>query len=149
LGLAGGGWQWRWPNGRRLDFAGRGRLVRIASVNGDLLLLRYRAGRLAEVTDRGRRKLRLRWRGTRLVAIEAPGFARAAYGFDDAGRLVSARTPGRGFEQYWYEDHAAPHRLTGAGASQEERSRFAYDASGRVVQSRATGASAAAVLWFE
>src|SRR5690606_10022711 len=78
LGLAGGGWQWRWPNGRRLDFDGRGRLVRIASVNGDLLLLRYRAGRLAEVTDRGGRKLRLRWRGTRLVAIEAPGFARAA-----------------------------------------------------------------------
>src|SRR5690606_13312412 len=114
LALAGGGWQWRWPNARRLDFDGQGRLVAIAAANGDRLRLRWRAGRFGEVVDRGGRGMVRRWRGGRLLAGEAPGFARLALGFDDEGRLVSARTPG-GLERYWYEDPRAAHRLTGAG----------------------------------
>lgn len=141
LALAGGGWQWRWPNARRLDFDGQGRLVAIAAANGDRLRLRWRAGRFVEVVDRGGRGMVLRWRGGRLVAVEAPGFARLALGFDDEGRLVSARTPG-GLERYWYEDPRAAHRLTGAGPDARARSRFAYDDAGRVVRSRAAGAPA-------
>lgn len=149
LALAGGGWQWRWPNGRRLDFDGGGRLTGIAATGGDRLRLRYRAGRLGEVRDRGGRRLLLRWRDARLVAVEAPESVRVAYGFDGAGRLVSARTPRAGLERYWYEDPAVAHRLTGAGTAAQHRSRFAYDESGRVVRARAVGAPASAELHIE
>jgi len=146
LALAGGGWQWRWPNGRRLGFDAAGRLQRIGAVNGDHLVLRYAGGRLAEVRDRGGRRLSMRWREGRLVAVEIPGSGRVAFGFDEAGRLASARAPDGGVERYWYEDPAGPNRLTGAGPSQGVRSRFAYDAAGRVVRSLAAGLAATGEL---
>src|SRR5690606_18690797 len=58
--LAGGRWQWRWPNGRWLEFDAEGRLRGIESASGDRLALRYRAGKLIEVRDRGGRHLYLR-----------------------------------------------------------------------------------------
>lgn len=139
VALAGGGWQWRWPNGRRIGFDAGGRLVRIDSLNGDRLVLRYAAGQLAEVRDRGGRRMLLRWRAGRLVAVTVPEFGRVVFGFDTRGRLVSARVPDGGLERYWYEDPAGPHRLTGAGPVEGFRSRFAYDADGRVVRSLAAG----------
>ncbi len=142
LATAGGGWQWHWPNGRRLHFDAGGRLLRIESASGDRLSLRHAAGQLAEVRDRGGRSLRLRWRGGRLVAVEASELGRVAFGFDAVGRLVSARAPDGRLEHYWYEDAADPLRLTGAGPTEVVRSRFAYDAVGRVVRSLAAGAPA-------
>src|SRR5690606_34153479 len=149
VALRGGSWQWRWPNGRRLRFDAGGRLLRIDAVNGDRLDLRYVAGQLADVSDRGGRRLLLRWRAGRLRAVEAPALGRVAFGFDRDGRLVSARAPDGRLERYWYEDKGDPTRLTGAGPADEVRSRFAYDAAGRIARSLAVGAPAAAELHLD
>lgn len=149
LPLPAGRWRWRWPGGRQLDFDAAGRLVVIRAVGGDTLVLRHIGGRLVSVRDRSGRTLHLRWRARRLVGVEGPGGASMSYGFDDRQRLVSARTGVGAVERYWYEDVADGQRLTGAGPGDDQRSRFAYDAAGRVVLSLPAGAPASAGLRFE
>lgn len=135
------GFEWRWPDGRRLRFDDHGLLVRVEATNGDRFELRYEGRRLLEVRDRGGRSLRLRWRDGRLRAVDAPGGRQVVFGFDRIGRLASARTGDALPERYWYEDEGNPWRLTGSGTHAVARSHFAYDADGRVISSRVVGAS--------
>ncbi|MDB5727843.1 MAG: hypothetical protein JWQ00_1048, partial [Noviherbaspirillum sp.] len=68
---------WTWPNGRRLDFDSKGKLIQILAPTGEFVTLSYnRRGWLDKVTDPQGRSLHLRYpdkaaRGTRFTGVMA------------------------------------------------------------------------------
>lgn len=149
--------QWHWPDGRRLDFDARGRLLQIIAPEGHFVSLLWAPdGSLLRVTDPQGRSLVFEYaprnssgfRG--VVAMVSPvGRFTLAHQNDRAvpglSNLVAVTDPEGGVRRYHYgadvEEFAPhlPHHLTGISVEAETGpvriATYAYDARGRATLS--------------
>lgn len=141
-GPAGRSWLWRWPSGREIEFDHQGRMIGIESPDRDRLSLRRAAdGTLESIADRHGRVLRLEYQAARLAALVLPDGGRIVYLYDEARRLVAVRQPDGRLTRYHYEDPRGLIWLTGITEPDGRRSTYRYDGRGRVIETRAAGAS--------
>lgn len=135
-----GGYRWRWPDGRELDFNTEGWLLAIRLDTHVLRIERAPGGRILSVVDPDDRTMRFRYdRQNHLVAIDHPqGTWR--YKVLPTGQLVAAEAPSGNRRLYRYEDPGFPFALTAievespALKRRVTLSQWHYDAQGRVRQ---------------
>ena len=135
-----GGYRWRWPDGRELDFNTEGWLLAIRLDAHVLRIERARGGRILSVVDPDGRVMRFRYdRQNHLMAIDHPqGTWR--YKVLPTGQLVAAEAPSGNRRFYRYEDPGFPFALTAievespALKRRVTLSQWHYDAQGRVRQ---------------
>jgi len=156
-------WTWRWLDGKRVEFDGKGLARRIARTGGGALELRHDAqGRLVNVRDLTGRVLALKYfddatellsnfdpkgkppvraagaRG-RLKSLTLPDGAVIAYGYDNAGLLAEVLYPDGTAARYEYELAAGQPRLVRIyGRDTRLTAEYAYDAGGRAVSTRSS-----------
>lgn len=118
---AGGAW--------RFDAAGR--LASTTNGTGTTVTLGWDGARLVSLAHQRGRSVRLEWAEDRVVAAVASDGRRVDYGYDDAGRLVSA-TSHRGTRRYDWNPAGLVHRVTDADGVREVEN--SYDEAGRVVE---------------
>ena len=168
--LAQGGWIWRWPQGRVLQFDAAGRLRQIREPDGRVLQMGWQrlpgrrdADRLAWVRDPTGRELRLEYQQGRLVAAHLP-FGTMRYRHARSGELQVALSPSGEGRLYLYAALPTPvagapevslavaghRRLTALLALRRGAVRpwwrWRYDASGRVVRAQRDGGAQPAVV---
>lgn len=157
--LAEGGYRWRWPDGRELDFDAGGGLVGIATPAGArLTLLRGQVpgqpahGRVVRVADPQGRALVFDYDAAgRAVRARTPA-GDIRYTYDAAGRLAGAHYPDGHARLYTYDaaqqragrTALATIRAATPAASQTVLGRWTYDDAGRVVQAELPGLPQAA-----
>ncbi len=143
-----GGYRWIWPEGRELDFDGRGKLVQIRLPTGEFLsLTRGLDGELVKVTDPQGRSLSFEYaprthRGFRgVIAITSP-LGRFSYahqnerGLPGLSNLIAATHPDGSVWRYHYgadRGEAAPdwpHHLTGISFNAPTTAQGKGDAKG-------------------
>lgn len=107
-----GGYRWRWPDGRELDFNTEGWLLAIRLETHVLRIERAPGGRILSVVDPEGRTMRFRYdRQNHLMAIDHPqGTWR--YKVLPAGQLAAAEAPSGNRRLYRYEDPGFPFALT-------------------------------------
>ena len=135
-----GGYRWRWPDGRELDFNTEGWLLAIRLDMHVLRIERGPGGRILSVVDPDGRTMRFRYdRQNHLMAIDHPqGTWR--YKVLPTGQLVAAEAPSGNRRLYRYEDPGFPFALTAievespALKRRVTLSQWHYDAQGRVRQ---------------
>ena len=158
-------YRWTWPDGRTLDFDGRGKLLQIRRPTGEFVsLTRGPRGELMKVTDPQGRSLSFEYaprdtQGFRgVIAITSP-VGRFTYTHQNdrklpgLSNLTSARHPAGRLHRYHYGADAGeaaatrPHHLTGISLaasaatepektlSEQRLSSYAYDREGRAVMS--------------
>ena len=135
-----GGYRWRWPDGRELDFNTEGWLLAIRLDTHVLRIERAPGGRILSVVDPDGRVMRFRYdRQNHLMAIDHPqGTWR--YKVLPTGQLVAAEAPSGNRRFYRYEDPGFPFALTAievespALKRRVTLSQWHYDAQGRVRQ---------------
>lgn len=135
-----GGYRWRWPDGRELDFNTEGWLLAIRLDTHVLRIERAPGGRILSVADPDGRTMRFRYdRQNHLMAIDHPqGTWR--YKVLPTGQLVAAEAPSGNRRLYRYEDPGFPFALTAievespALKRRVTLSQWHYDAQGRVRQ---------------
>ena len=135
-----GGYRWRWPDGRELDFNTEGWLLAIRLDTHVLRIERAPGGRILSVVDPDGRTMRFRYdRQNHLMAIDHPqGTWR--YKVLPTGQLVAAEAPSGNRRLYRYEDPGFPFALTAievespALKRRVTLSQWHYDAQGRVRQ---------------
>ena len=135
-----GGYRWRWPDGRELDFNTEGWLLAIRLDAHVLRIERAPGGRILSVVDPEGRTMRFRYdRQNHLMAIDHPqGTWR--YKVLPTGQLVVAETPSGNRRLYRYEDPGFPFALTAIEVESRALKRrvtlsqWHYDAQGRVRQ---------------
>ena len=135
-----GGYRWRWPDGRELDFNTEGWLLAIRLDTHVLRIERAPGGRILSVVDPDGRTMRFRYdRQKHLMAIDHPqGTWR--YKVLPTGQLVAAEAPSGNRRLYRYEDPGFPFALTAievespALKRRVTLSQWHYDAQGRVRQ---------------
>jgi YD repeat-containing protein len=82
-GRNGNEYVWHWPDGRRLFFNPRGRLIRIVAPSGEALHIQRAADqRIVQVTDPQRRVMTFSYQGQRLAHVDTP-VGRFSYTYDD------------------------------------------------------------------
>ena len=135
--LLGDGALWRLPDGRELEFEGR-YLVAVSWPDGDRLELGYRGGRLARVTDRHGRSLRLeytpgamgldKWDSRASVSLPGhlervvlPNGEALEYRYDNRRNLVRVDDGTGPIERLAYADESWPNHLTGLDAEDGRR----------------------------
>lgn len=135
-----GGYRWRWPDGRELDFNTEGWLLAIRLDTHVLRIERAPGGRILSVVDPDGRTMRFRYdRQNHLMAIDHPQ-GTWHYKVLPAGQLVAAETPSGNRRLYRYEDPGFPFALTAievespALKRRVTLSQWHYDAQGRVRQ---------------
>ena len=135
-----GGYRWRWPDGRELDFNTEGWLLAIRLDTHVLRVERAPGGRILSVVDPDGRVMRFRYdRQNHLMAIDHPqGTWR--YKVLPTGQLAAAEAPSGNRRFYRYEDPGFPFALTAievespALKRRVTLSQWHYDAQGRVRQ---------------
>ena len=135
-----GGYRWRWPDGRELDFNTEGWLLAIRLETHVLRIERAPGGRILSVVDPDGRTMRFRYdRQNHLMAIDHPqGTWR--YKVLPTGQLAAAEAPSGNRRFYRYEDPGFPFALTAievespALKRRVTLSQWHYDAQGRVRQ---------------
>jgi RHS repeat-associated protein len=153
-------WVWRWPDGRRLTFDGRGRLRAMDERNGAKVALDYDGrGRLAKMRDDAGRELAFDYwddvaalldsygadrrssqgYAGRLKSIAVPEGGAVAFGYDARGLLTSVRHPDGIQRRYEYVESAGKARLARIFSGDEPIGEYAYDARGRANYSSGDG----------
>ena len=138
-------WSWHLPDGRTLQFDGRGHLQSI--LRDGLLAMtfsRTHQGRLSHVSGPDRWVLEFQYvehpHGLRLHSVESQGETVARFTYDEAGQLATVTwRDGRG-RRYEYDDPRDPLLLTGVlnvdanpDALTHRVARYAYDLQGRAI----------------
>jgi RHS repeat-associated protein len=139
--LDNGGYDWRWNNGRLLQFNPDGQLHAIVARNGHRLQLHYIGKQLYKITDPQQRSMVLKHdKYGRIITLRDPAHRTYQYTYDEHGNLLVMQRPDKSTRLYHYEDPHDPNNLTGITDERNIRyATWAYDDQDRAVLGKYAG----------